>query len=761
MRVFVPNNYRNSFNNKNKQSNSTNSNQNQEESNLNDNSKCNSEDNCQLSESQTGNQSESIHQQQGLDSSTSDSSKPNLSFETTGYNLLSLSSTDATAITGITTTTDSNQDQYPAPNNSASAKVPASNSSLSPSLPNKNSPARLKPITQQSLVITKETTSSDPGTTATTVYSDQKRRASPVLLIDPSCSHPDSRTKRQKSVSHTIVSSARNPNQFVENLNRTEVDTNTNTITSSSSSYSTTYPTDMGLPPMLQRNAKKASKHHTVSSSTSSNFNSSISIIANTNNNTDTGGLMDADSEFTTFTHKLKQKGLEEVQQEGDGNCLFRAVSLQVYGDSEEHFDVRKRCMDFMVSQHIGSLIYITYNAMRVHSNSDSFILDSSPNSHLYDLATAKEKEQEHFAQFVTDEPFQSYVLRKRQDGVHGNNPEIQAISELFNRPVEVFIPSNGAIPLNTFQSEYKTGDAPIRLAYWDGNHYNAVVDPLLPTAGLGLGLPGLQPGLADKLQMEKAVQESDEFFMKQISKESHDLEDNLQMERAVKESDEFFMKQIAMADSRKHSSYSSRDSDLMLEKKKAFSDLEETDFELEQAALIRSLETYQRSEGSRKMSSAVGRGRGRGTRGRTGVAVGAVAGPNANVNMNLNGYSHGVGMDRVNGANSSTSRSHSSTSRSHSYSSSSPAVASLSVAAASSSAAPSDHRDEDIPSHLLRHDYNGSGLGGGGGEEDEYPQVVQELVMNGFELAKVLKAYDLIGDNFDHLLAFLMSTHT
>ena len=51
-----------------------------------------------------------------------------------------------------------------------------------------------------------------------------------------------------------------------------------------------------------------------------------------------------------TFQEVLKKSGLEEVEQEGDGNCLFRAVSLQVYGDSDSHVDVRRRCMDFMVS---------------------------------------------------------------------------------------------------------------------------------------------------------------------------------------------------------------------------------------------------------------------------------------------------------------------------------------------------------------------------------------------------------------------------
>ena len=43
----------------------------------------------------------------------------------------------------------------------------------------------------------------------------------------------------------------------------------------------------------------------------------------------------------------------------------------------------------------------------------------------------------------------------------------------------------------------------------------------------------------------------------------------------------------------------------------------------------------------------------------------------------------------------------------------------------------------------------------------DEYPQTVQELVMNGFDLKKVVKAYELIGDRFDDLLAFLMSSST
>lgn len=40
----------------------------------------------------------------------------------------------------------------------------------------------------------------------------------------------------------------------------------------------------------------------------------------------------------------------------------------------------------------------------------------------------------------------------------------------------------------------------------------------------------------------------------------------------------------------------------------------------------------------------------------------------------------------------------------------------------------------------------------------EEYSNTVQELVMNGFHLRDVLKAYDLVGDNFDDILSLLLA---
>jgi hypothetical protein len=58
-----------------------------------------------------------------------------------------------------------------------------------------------------------------------------------------------------------------------------------------------------------------------------------------------------------------------------------------------------------------------------------------------------------------------------------------------------------------------------------------------MPTAGLGLGLPGLKPGLADKMQMAKAVAESDaaadQMELQKVMKTSEDDE----IQRAIKES--------------------------------------------------------------------------------------------------------------------------------------------------------------------------------------------------------------------------------
>lgn len=217
------------------------------------------------------------------------------------------------------------------------------------------------------------------------------------------------------------------------------------------------------------------------------------------------------------FLQRLAGRGLEVKRMATDGNCLFRSVADRVYGDAEMHDVVRRLCMD-----HI-------------------------------------QQSRDHFSQYLTED-FDAYVQRKRRVGVYGNHLEIQAISEIYNRPVHVYdVHGSADEPMNAFtaSTEGEAG-APLRLSYhgrtciahWTpstmcspaspastlssecsllspcapplhphpcpskpsaGSHYNVIFDPLCADAGVGLGLPGLEAGGADRQQLEAAHAASEE----------------------------------------------------------------------------------------------------------------------------------------------------------------------------------------------------------------------------------------------------------
>ncbi|XP_062184630.1 OVARIAN TUMOR DOMAIN-containing deubiquitinating enzyme 6-like [Phragmites australis] len=163
------------------------------------------------------------------------------------------------------------------------------------------------------------------------------------------------------------------------------------------------------------------------------------------------------------FEHDLRRvKGLEIRKMAEDGNCLFRAVADQVYGDAEAYDMARQMCVDYM------------------------------------------ERERDHFSQFIT-EGFTSYCKRKRRDKVYGNNVEIQAFAEMYNRPIHIY--SYSTEPINIFQGSYNTDVPLIRLSYHHGNHYNSVVDPRRQTVGAGLGFSSLRgTNNVDRDQVKAAI---------------------------------------------------------------------------------------------------------------------------------------------------------------------------------------------------------------------------------------------------------------
>lgn len=184
------------------------------------------------------------------------------------------------------------------------------------------------------------------------------------------------------------------------------------------------------------------------------------------------------DDEFIAAIAK-RNLVIEEILD--DGACLFRAIALQIYGDQEMHDDIRQQTMD-----------YIQIN-------------------------------KEYFAQFVTED-ITKYISRKRKNNVHGNHIEIQAISEMYNRAVELF--SYKTEPINIFRPEQlNNGYEPFRLSYHRSSHYNAIINPFKESVGVGLGFSGCrrEDGSMDQNKLCEAVRLTQQQHIEQAM-----LEDKL-----------------------------------------------------------------------------------------------------------------------------------------------------------------------------------------------------------------------------------------
>ncbi|CAJ0600088.1 unnamed protein product [Cylicocyclus nassatus] len=214
----------------------------------------------------------------------------------------------------------------------------------------------------------------------------------------------------------------------------------------------------------------------------------SVSPGANSGDEYDVGfkdEKMDAD-----FALLLKRtRGFEIRPVRGDGSCMFRAVADQLYADQEMHGEVRRLCMDYMA------------------------------------------RNREHFAPFVAED-FSSYLARKRRLGQHGNHVELQAISEMCARPIEIYEYSE--IPRNIFYPAINRLEVlvPIRLSYHGSSHYNSVVDPYAPAVGV-VGLPNYaSPGANNVRQAVK--DSSDECVEQAIMQSQLELTDLERTEREI-----------------------------------------------------------------------------------------------------------------------------------------------------------------------------------------------------------------------------------
>ncbi|NXD60504.1 OTU5A protein, partial [Corvus moneduloides] len=107
-------------------------------------------------------------------------------------------------------------------------------------------------------------------------------------------------------------------------------------------------------------------------------------------------------------------------------------------------------------------------------------------------------KNADYFSNYVTED-FTTYINRKRKSTCHGNHIEMQAMAEMYNRPVEVYQYGTGAWPR-------ELGGGLERWGEWGG--WACPSRPPCP--------PRRCPQLAEQSLMKSAIKTSEESWIEQ-----------------------------------------------------------------------------------------------------------------------------------------------------------------------------------------------------------------------------------------------------
>jgi len=166
-------------------------------------------------------------------------------------------------------------------------------------------------------------------------------------------------------------------------------------------------------------------------------------------------GAHHTDKEVADFNSQLAVEGLIVHPIMGDGNCLFRAISHQVYGTEDRHYDVRTTCVAEM------------------------------------------ERHPDDFAPFLLDEDegwegpdaFADYCKAMRTPGEWGGNLEVVAAGRALCRHIVIHRLSEPR--WEVVAVGVPEGSATIHVSYHNANHYASVVAlAAAAAAAAGRGLP-------------------------------------------------------------------------------------------------------------------------------------------------------------------------------------------------------------------------------------------------------------------------------
>ncbi|PNS18865.1 hypothetical protein CAC42_5404 [Sphaceloma murrayae] len=126
----------------------------------------------------------------------------------------------------------------------------------------------------------------------------------------------------------------------------------------------------------------------------------------------------------------LSALGLYAADIRGDGNCLFNALSDQIYGNQDRHHEIRSRVIEYM----------------REHASYYKQFLDVHPGGGVRRnpkrKTTAAQSSPLNFerpAPEDVDRVFEQHLTTMARGGTWGDNMEIQAFSSAFNTDVKIY----------------------------------------------------------------------------------------------------------------------------------------------------------------------------------------------------------------------------------------------------------------------------------------------------------------------------------
>lgn len=139
------------------------------------------------------------------------------------------------------------------------------------------------------------------------------------------------------------------------------------------------------------------------------------------------------------FIEALGCHGLHVIEIEGDGNCLFRAVSHQLFLNEEKHEELRQRCVEHLIHH------------------------------------------KDRFQLFCPDD-FDQHINQMRHLSTWGDDLEIRALEEIIDRNIRIYSSDalDPTIPIkNNFEEEESLlkNAPPLKLSYHGHNHYNSIFD--------------------------------------------------------------------------------------------------------------------------------------------------------------------------------------------------------------------------------------------------------------------------------------------